>query len=223
VLVPSVALLIGVGLFVWPVELVVLVVSSASSVWWGGLIIRVSFVLSRKCEVPTRDVVFLLALFRISSFFFFLISTIVFCIRGSFVVIDCGWSWRWDKLVSCGCSTSNLFFVGIASARASCFFMFSFFSSVAYYVLFSSWLNERISISVFFRLPDSPLFLVTRFGCRLSFRVLWEGSLTLLFNSLVVFCVICFLLVAFFVEFRVVRFLPSASLSVSPIFLFILF
>jgi hypothetical protein len=54
------------------------------------MFIRVSFVLSRMCEVPTRDVVFLLALFRIPSFFFLMISTIVFCILGSFVVIDCG-------------------------------------------------------------------------------------------------------------------------------------
>jgi hypothetical protein len=56
----------------------------------GGMFIRVSFVLSRMCEVSTRDVVFELALFRIFSFFFLMISTIVFCIRGSFVVIDCG-------------------------------------------------------------------------------------------------------------------------------------
>jgi hypothetical protein len=56
----------------------------------GGMFIRVSFVLSRMCEVSTRDVVFVLALFCIFSFFFLMISTIVFCIRGSFVVIDCG-------------------------------------------------------------------------------------------------------------------------------------
>jgi hypothetical protein len=139
-------------------------------------------------------------------------------------VIDCGRSWRCDKLISCGCSTSNLFFVGIAGGgELLVFFMLTFFTSVVSYVFFSSWFNERTS-SVFFRLPDSPLFLVTRFACGLSFRVLCAGSLTLLFISLVAFCVICFLLMSFFVEFRVGSvFLPSASLSVSPIFLFILF
>jgi hypothetical protein len=51
---------------------------------------RVLFVPSLMCEVPTRDVVLLLVLLRISWFSFLMISTIVFCIRGSFVVIDCG-------------------------------------------------------------------------------------------------------------------------------------
>jgi hypothetical protein len=91
-------------------------------------------------------------------------------------------------------------------------------------MLFSSWFSERSS-SVFSRLPASPLVLVTRFVCGLSFRVFCAVSLTLLLISLIVFCVIIFRLMAFFVEFKEGSvFLLSASLSMSPIFfLFILF
>jgi hypothetical protein len=105
----------------------------------------------------------------------------------------------------------------------SFFFIFSFFSTVAPCV-FSSWFSERSS-SVFSRLPASPLVLVTRFVCGLSFRVFCAVSLTLLLISLIVFCVIIFRLMAFFVEFKEGSvFLLSASLSMSPIFfLFILF
>jgi hypothetical protein len=105
----------------------------------------------------------------------------------------------------------------------SFFFIFSFFSTVASCVLFSSWFSERSS-SVFSRLLASPLVLVTRFVCGLSFRVFCAESFTLLLISLIVFCVIIFRLMAFFVEFKEGSvFLLSASLSMSPIFFFIYF
>ena len=52
------------------------------------MFIYVFFVLSRMCDVPTRDVVCLL----VSHFFvlFFMFSKIVFCILGSFVTVDFG-------------------------------------------------------------------------------------------------------------------------------------
>jgi hypothetical protein len=90
VFVPSVTLSVGIGLLICPVEWAALEVLSASSMEWGGMFIRVSFVLFRLSDVPARDVACLLDLFRSSSFFFLMFSKIVFCILGSFVVVDCG-------------------------------------------------------------------------------------------------------------------------------------
>jgi hypothetical protein len=74
-------------------------------------------------------------------------------------------------------------------------------------VLFSFWFSERSPSSVFSRLPASPLILVNRSGCGLSFRVFCAESFTLLLISLVDVCVIIFHLMAFFVVYSGFRFL----------------
>jgi hypothetical protein len=81
------------------------------------------------------------------------------------------------------------------------FLLFSYFHSFRRWRLVCHFLLGLMIVNFFFcvsRLPDSPLFLVTRFGCGLSFLVLCAESLTLLLISLVVFSVIIFRLMAFF-------------------------
>ena len=119
------------------------------------------------------------------------------------------------KLGSCACRTSNLFFVGIAVDWGLLFcFMFSFFSQYASCVSFSS--SFILSWLLYF------LFLLTRFGGGLNFRVFCAAGLMLLLLSLVIFCFLIFLLTPCFVGFMT----GSASLisiSFSSFSIFILF
>ena len=145
-----------------------------------------------------------------------MLSTIVFWISVFFVNIDFGWSCSWDKLDSYACRTSNLFFVGIAvGGQLLVCFMFSFFSQYASCVSFSSWVMLSWLLYVF-------LFLFTRFGGGLSFRVFCAESLMLLLLSLVIFWFDIFLLIPCFVGFMAgSASLISISLSLSSIFLFV--
>ena len=126
-------------------------------------------------------------------------------------------------MVSCVCNTSNLFFVGITGEGGLLVvFMVLLSLTVGSCVLFSSWIRTRSS-SVFSGLSGSLLDLPTSFGCGLSFRVFCAESLMLMLFSLSVFGEIAFLLLVFFVGITEGSvFLLSASLSMSPIFLFIL-
>ena len=125
------------------------------------------------------------------------------------IIVCCGcdaqgsWAWR----------ASNLFFIGIAIGWGLLFcFIFSFFSSRSSCESLSS--SFKFSCLMFF------LFLLTRFGGGLSFRVFCTAGLMLL--SLIICCFSIFLLIPFFVGLMA----DSASLvSISFLssFIFILF
>ena len=145
-----------------------------------------------------------------------MLSTIVFWVSVFFVNIDFGWPCSCDKLGSCDCRTSNLSFVGITVDWELLFcFMFSFFSQYASCVSVSS--SFILSWLLYF------LFLLTRFGGGLSFRVFCAAGLMLLLLSLVVFWFCIFLLTPCFVGFMAgSASLISISFSFSSIFLFLL-
>ena len=144
------------------------------------MIVRTSLLMFLVSGVVSRDVGCLFGLFLNILFSFFMLSTIVFLVSVFFVNIDFGWPCSCDKLGSCDCRTSNLFFVGITVGWELLFcFMFSFFSQYASCVSVSS--SFILSWLLYF------LFLLTRFGGGLSFRVFCAAGLMLLLLSLVVF------------------------------------
>jgi hypothetical protein len=149
---------------------------------------------------------------RSISFFLFIASTIEFGVVYAFDGPGCGC----DLLESWYCNSSNLFLIGILEKEAVFVgFMISLFP------VFSSWVGSLFPSKLSW-LPSNSLVLVTRFGCGLSFRVFCAESFRLLM-SIVVFYGIIFLLIALFVEFMAgSAFLLSVSLSLSPIFLFII-
>jgi hypothetical protein len=149
---------------------------------------------------------------RSISFFLFIASTIEFGVVYAFDGPGCGC----DLLESWYCNTSNLFLIEILENEA----VFVGFM-VSLFPVFSSWVGSLFPSELSW-LPSNSLVLVARFGCGLSFRVFCAESFRLL-TSIVVFCGIIFLLIALFVEFMAgSAFLLSVSLSLSPIFLFII-
>lgn len=122
-------------------------------------------ILSRTYDFFTWLAVWLLALFRKVSFFYFINSKVQFGLIVSFISIvsecrcicECG--------VSCDSNTSNLLLVGIFTiGKLSAEFMISFFRLYASPIVLSSLLLHSLLLSAL-------LFLFTRFRGGLSFRI----------------------------------------------------